>query len=102
MSKSEILAALALLQPDERREVRAELDQLAGFTPDEWPDDGELSAAEKPGALDVDAAARAAAAAITRAEAAIRSVGCDQPMDRDITLWRFDPHDGAAQPRELL
>ena len=47
MSKSEILAALALLQPDERREVRAELDQLAGFTPDEWPDDGELSAAEK-------------------------------------------------------
>ena len=47
MSKSEILAALTLLQPDERREVRAKLDQLDGFAPDDWLDDGELSAAEK-------------------------------------------------------
>ena len=47
MSKFEILAALALLQPEERREVRAKLDQLDGFAPDDWLDDGELSAAEK-------------------------------------------------------
>ena len=33
MSKSEILAALALLHPEERREVRAKLDQLDGFAP---------------------------------------------------------------------
>ncbi len=47
MSKSEILAALALLQPEERREVRAKLDQLDGFAPDDWLNDDELSAAEK-------------------------------------------------------
>lgn len=47
MSKSEILAALTLLQPEERREVRAKLDQLDGFAPDNWLDDGALSAAEK-------------------------------------------------------
>ena len=47
MSKSKILAALALLRPEERREVRAKLDQLDGFAPDDWLDDGELSVAEK-------------------------------------------------------
>ncbi len=47
MSKSEILAALAFLRPEERREVRAKLDQLDGFAPDDWLDDGELSVAEK-------------------------------------------------------
>ncbi len=47
MSKSEILAALRLLQPDERREVRAKLDRLDGFAPDDWLGDGERSIAEK-------------------------------------------------------
>ena len=47
MSRSEILAALALLSPEERREVRAKLNQLDGFAPEDWLDDGELSAAEK-------------------------------------------------------
>jgi hypothetical protein len=47
MRKSEILAVLAFLQPEERREVRAKLDQLDGFAPDDWLNDGELSAAEK-------------------------------------------------------
>ena len=47
MSKSEILADLAILQPEERREVRAKLDQLDGFAPDDWLNDCELSAAEK-------------------------------------------------------
>ncbi len=47
MNKSEILAALAFLQSEERREVRAKLDQLDGLTPDDWLDDNELSAAEK-------------------------------------------------------
>lgn len=47
MSKSEIRAALTILQPEERREVHTKLDQLDGFAPDDWLDDGELSAAEK-------------------------------------------------------
>ena len=47
MSKTEILAALAQLLPDERREVRLRLDELDGFGPDGWLADGELTESEK-------------------------------------------------------
>jgi putative addiction module component (TIGR02574 family) len=44
MSKAEILAELARLSPEDRAEVQARLDELAG---DAWQDRGELSDADK-------------------------------------------------------
>ena len=44
MSKTEILAELAYLKPDELAEVQAKLDELVGET---WLDHGELSDADK-------------------------------------------------------
>jgi len=40
MSKAEIIAELARLSPEDRAEVQAKLDELAGDT---WDDRGELS-----------------------------------------------------------
>ena len=44
MSKAEIIAELPRLSADERAEVQAKLDELAG---DAWQDRGELSDADK-------------------------------------------------------
>jgi putative addiction module component (TIGR02574 family) len=44
MSKTEILAELPKLRPDELAEVQAKLDQLAGEV---WLDHGDLSEADK-------------------------------------------------------
>jgi putative addiction module component (TIGR02574 family) len=44
MSKMEILAELPRLSPEERAEVQAKLDELAGQA---WQDRGELSDADK-------------------------------------------------------
>lgn len=44
MSKTEILAELPSLHPDELAEVQAKLDEIAGEV---WLDDGELTAADK-------------------------------------------------------
>lgn len=44
MSKTEILAELPHLSPEERAEVQAKLDELAA---DAWQDRGELSDADK-------------------------------------------------------
>ena len=44
MSKAEIIAALPHLSPEDRTEVQAKLDELAG---DAWQDCGELSDADK-------------------------------------------------------
>ncbi len=44
MIKTEILAALPKLSPQERREIRAKLNELDG---DEWLDGGELTEQEK-------------------------------------------------------
>ena len=44
MSKAEIIAALPQLSPEDRAEVQAKLDELAG---DRWQDGGELSDADK-------------------------------------------------------
>jgi putative addiction module component (TIGR02574 family) len=44
MSKAEILAELTRLSPEERAEVQAKLDELAGNV---WQDRGELSNADK-------------------------------------------------------
>jgi hypothetical protein len=44
MIKAEILEALHKLGPEERREIRAKLNELDG---EEWLDDGELSEHEK-------------------------------------------------------
>jgi putative addiction module component (TIGR02574 family) len=44
MSKAEIIAALTTLSPEDRAEVQAKLDELAG---DSWQDDGELTEADK-------------------------------------------------------
>jgi hypothetical protein len=43
MSKTEIIAELARLSPEDRADVQAKLDELAG---DAWHDRGELSAAD--------------------------------------------------------
>jgi hypothetical protein len=53
MSKSEIIAELPRLSPDELSEVQAKLDELAG---EAWRDRGELSNADKQ-ALDAAIAA---------------------------------------------
>jgi len=44
MSKAEIIAQLPKLSPEDRAEVQAKLDELAG---DAWQDRGELSEADK-------------------------------------------------------
>jgi hypothetical protein len=44
MGKVEIIAQLPQLSPDERAEVQAKLDELAG---NQWQDRGELSDADK-------------------------------------------------------
>jgi hypothetical protein len=44
MSKAEIIAELARLSPEDRAEVQAKLDELAGNA---WQDRGELSDADK-------------------------------------------------------
>jgi len=44
MGKSEIIAALPRLSPEERAEVQAKLDELAGQA---WQDRGQLSDADK-------------------------------------------------------
>ena len=44
MSKAEIIAELARLSPEDRAEVQAKLDELAG---DAWQDGGELSDGDK-------------------------------------------------------
>lgn len=44
MSKAEIIAELARLSPEDRAEVQAKLDELAGAA---WQDCGELSQADK-------------------------------------------------------
>jgi putative addiction module component (TIGR02574 family) len=44
MGKTEIIAALGQLTPEDRAEVQAKLDELAG---EAWQDGGELSAADK-------------------------------------------------------
>ena len=44
MVKTEILEALPKLSPEERREIRAKLDELDGA---EWLDEGELTEQEK-------------------------------------------------------
>ena len=44
MGKAEIIAELARLSPEERAEIQAKLDELAG---DEWQDGGELSNSDK-------------------------------------------------------
>jgi hypothetical protein len=44
MGKVEIIAQLPQLSPDERAEVQAKLDELAG---NQWQDRGELSNADK-------------------------------------------------------
>ena len=44
MGKTEIIAALPRLSPEDRAEVQAKLDELAG---DAWQDRGELSDADK-------------------------------------------------------
>ena len=44
MSKAEIIATLPLLSPEERAEVQAKLDELAG---NEWEDAGELTDADR-------------------------------------------------------
>ena len=44
MSKTEIIAELPHLSPEDRAEVQAKLDELAG---DAWQDRGELSDADK-------------------------------------------------------
>ena len=44
MSKTEILAELPKLRPDELAEVQAKLDELAGEV---WSDNGELTDADK-------------------------------------------------------
>lgn len=44
MSKTEILAELVRLSPEDRAEIQAKLDELAG---DAWQDQGELSADDK-------------------------------------------------------
>ena len=43
MSKAEIIAELARLSPEDRADVQAKLDELAG---DAWIDRGELSSAD--------------------------------------------------------
>ena len=53
MGKAEILAELARLSPEDRAEIQAKLDELAG---DAWQDRGELSDADKQ-ALDATLAA---------------------------------------------
>jgi len=53
MGKSEIIAALPRLSPEERAEVQAKLDELAGQA---WQDRGQLSDADKQ-ALDATLAA---------------------------------------------
>ncbi len=47
MSKAEILEELGRLTPEERREIRAKLNEIEGVKDDEWNDDGELTAGEK-------------------------------------------------------
>lgn len=47
MSKTEILDELARLTPEERREIRAKLNELEGAKDDGWNDGGELTADEK-------------------------------------------------------
>ena len=44
MSKAEIITGLARLSPEDRAEVQAKLDELAG---NDWQDRGELSAADR-------------------------------------------------------
>ena len=44
MSKAEIIAELARLSPEDRAEVQAKLDELAG---NDWQDGGELSDADR-------------------------------------------------------
>ena len=44
MSKAEIIAELARLSPEDRADVQARLDELAG---DAWQDRGELSDADR-------------------------------------------------------
>jgi hypothetical protein len=56
MSKAEIIAGLASLTPEDRAEVQAKLDELAG---DAWQDRGELTEADKQ-ALDAELADYAA------------------------------------------
>lgn len=53
MGKTEIIAQLSHLSPEDRAEVQAKLDELAG---DAWQDRGELSDADKQ-ALDAALAA---------------------------------------------
>lgn len=47
MSKAEILQELPKLKPEERREVRAKLNELDGVADETWIDDGELTEKEK-------------------------------------------------------
>jgi putative addiction module component (TIGR02574 family) len=47
MSTAEILRELPKLQPEERRAVRAKLDELDGVADDVWIDGGELTEEEK-------------------------------------------------------
>jgi transcription elongation GreA/GreB family factor len=47
VSKSEILEELVRLNAEERREIRAKLNELEGVKDDGWNDGGELTADEK-------------------------------------------------------
>jgi len=47
MSKNEILHELEKLNPDERDEIRARLNELDGLIDGEWTDDGITTEAEK-------------------------------------------------------
>ena len=47
MSKAEILEELVRLTPEERREIRARLNELEGVTNDGWNDNGALTDEEK-------------------------------------------------------
>jgi putative addiction module component (TIGR02574 family) len=47
VSKAEILEELVRLTPEERREIRARLNELEGMTSDEWNDNGALTDKEK-------------------------------------------------------